>query len=247
MNLQNALFNGPLLRSGYLAFTFTPEAAYFYAFRLLQIDPDSVATYTPNSPTATPMTYFYARPLPTHLGQQPRQIMLDIRVSPSFGSVVPQRLWTPHSRSMADAFLEPPIWFVDVNGMLGLSLVNAAAGFCHNLNGATNRMQFGGKHSTQIRINWPGYQEWNRQIRVRDETPEQNPISLERFARHVGRSVDIFLEQCSSDLENPDARWRIGVNGITREAIVIIGAVHISPGSWQPIVQLYHHLHIPSM
>jgi hypothetical protein len=40
---------------------------------------------------------------------------------------------------------------------------------------------------------WPGYHEWKRQFQTRDETPNRNPITFEKFVRHIGRSVDKFM------------------------------------------------------
>jgi hypothetical protein len=43
------------------------------------------------------------------------------------------------------------------------------------------------------RPQWPGYTEWKRQFQTRDETPNRNPITFEKFVRHIGRSVDKFM------------------------------------------------------
>ena len=40
---------------------------------------------------------------------------------------------------------------------------------------------------------WPGYNEFKRQVQIRDETPTRNPITVAKFAHHVGRSVEAFL------------------------------------------------------
>jgi hypothetical protein len=37
---------------------------------------------------------------------------------------------------------------------------------------------------------------------------------------------------------NDDPRWFIGRGGITPDDVVLIGAVHVSRGSWMPILQL---------
>jgi hypothetical protein len=41
---------------------------------------------------------------------------------------------------------------------------------------------------------WPGYNEFKRQVQIRDETPTRNPITVGKFAHHVGRSVEAFLQ-----------------------------------------------------
>jgi hypothetical protein len=40
---------------------------------------------------------------------------------------------------------------------------------------------------------WPGYNEFKRQVQIKDETSANNPITVAKFARHVGRSVEAFL------------------------------------------------------
>jgi hypothetical protein len=40
---------------------------------------------------------------------------------------------------------------------------------------------------------WLGYNEFKRQVQIKDETPARNPITVAKFAHHVGRSVEAFL------------------------------------------------------
>ena len=41
----------------------------------------------------------------------------------------------------------------------------------------------------------------------------------------------------------PDGRWQIGMHGgITQEEVKIIGAIHVSAGSWMPILQLTRYV-----
>ena len=37
-------------------------------------------------------------------------------------------------------------------------------------------------------------------------------------------------------------RWRTGPGGITRVDVIVIGAVHVSAGSWMPILQLNRYV-----
>jgi hypothetical protein len=46
---------------------------------------------------------------------------------------------------------------------------------------------------------WPGYRTWKRQVQARDDSRWRNPITLAKFAQHVGRCVSKFL-QASIDL-----------------------------------------------
>jgi hypothetical protein len=44
------------------------------------------------------------------------------------------------------------------------------------------------------------------------------------------------------DRQTSDPRWRIGMNEITQRDVKIVGAVHVSAGSWMPIIQLTRYV-----
>ena len=46
----------------------------------------------------------------------------------------------------------------------------------------------------------------------------------------------------SSECLGPDLRWKIGAEGITREDVIIVGAINVSVGSWMPILQLNRYV-----
>jgi len=195
---------------------------------------------------------------------------LDFNVRETEGTIVRQRRWTPmddvdHRRHVEDATLQPPVFFVNrQSGRVGFWLPDILRGRDHDLlNGLLNgggAAPLGGKTTTHVRINWPGYTDWKRQIPARDETHERNPITLARFMRHVGTSVDKFINVSLSFLplsplliklffwkrmaneQVTDPRWRLGTHGITQDHVKIIGAVHVSAGSWMPILQLTVYL-----
>jgi hypothetical protein len=161
------------------------------------------------------------------------------------GTVIPQVRWSPenvndHRQHVAEATLQMPIYFVQENGVLGLSLDDAINGRCQTLRDSRTQAQLGGRTTTHIRIGWPGYNEFKRQVQIRDETPTRNPITVGKFAHHVGRSVEAFLQKLTpsqTQMAELD-RWAIGQGGINPINIRIIGAIHVSAGSWMPILQL---------
>ncbi|KAI0035486.1 hypothetical protein K488DRAFT_23237, partial [Vararia minispora EC-137] len=162
---------------------------------------------------------------------------------PSYGPVVPQTLWVPRSsRDLAqyvlEAELQLPIFFLRTNGGVGLSVADAAAGNSSALVGCSQPVNVGGRTSVHLRMQWPGYKEWKRQFQTRDETAARNVITLDKFIRHVGRSIDRFLEAAVTEISEGSPAWRIGPGRITRDDITIIGVVHVSSGSWMPILQL---------
>jgi hypothetical protein len=80
------------------------------------------------------------------------------------GTVIPQALWSPdnatdHRNHVTEAILQMPIFFMQKNGIIGLSLDDAINGRCQTLRDARTLAQLGGKTTTHIRIavrdRWP--------------------------------------------------------------------------------------------
>ncbi|KAH9967204.1 hypothetical protein BC827DRAFT_1123273 [Russula dissimulans] len=174
--------------------------------------------------------------------------LLDFVPSPNF-VVVPQKIWTPPNQSdwrryVEQANLRMPVFFVQSDGSIGLPLTRATAGDTAMLHHAASPAPLGGGHSTQIRIAWPGYESWERQIQIRDQTRYRNEITLERFAKLVAGIVDRFLTvrlfNATTRITTPDLNWWIGEGGFTRHDVVIVGAVQVSAGGWMPILQVPH-------
>jgi hypothetical protein len=109
---------------------------------------------------------------------------------------------------------------------------------------------------------------------TKDQTSSHNTITVEKFAKRVAAAVCRFLDvslllrytaancfnsanirigmQEAERLQAQDPNWRVGAGGITKEQVILIGVVHISQGSWQPILQLNRYVvprcqHIPGL
>jgi len=234
-----------LLVDGYISQCFSPQQAEAFFLFLLKNNSFYAAAYYPGRQSG----YFIVNSVPPHIHVQfpnPRSWIID-RGPVNYGTVVPQGLWVPHTNTdrrqhVAEAPLQMPIFFEDTNGTLGITLEAAASGRCHGLLDAQCFAPLGNKTTTHIRVAWPGYFEFRRQVQTRDETSHRNPITLYRFAYHIGRSVDAFLQNRRPDGGHPDPRWRIGEGRILPQDIIIIGAIHVSSGSWQPILQLNRYI-----
>ncbi|KAI9440607.1 hypothetical protein H4582DRAFT_1478631 [Lactarius indigo] len=167
--------------------------------------------------------------------------LLDFVPQPQV-TVVPQQIWTPPNQSdwrryVEQAHLRMPVFFVQNNGVIGLPLSRAAVGDTSSLRNADRPAPLGGGHSTQIRIAWPGYESWERQIQIRDQTRHRNEITLERFAKLVAGVVDRFLAH-GATVVTRDLMWRVGNGAITRNDVIIVGTVQVSAGGWMPILQI---------
>ncbi|KAN0134027.1 hypothetical protein V8E53_008245 [Lactarius tabidus] len=240
-----------LLIDGYISHSFQSRPAQQYILCLLKSD--SIPHIKPSSYPDREGYYFLVGPTALHAQAQPFDTsnrLLD-RALVTRGTVVPQTMWSPNTvtdkrQHVEEAVLQLPIFFEGIDGRLGLSLEDSAAGRCHGLRNAQQFAPLGQKSTTHIRIGWPGYKDFKRQVQIRDETSEHNPITISRFAHHIGRSVDAFLKACETDPVYPDNvkrnQWQIGSQGIQRNHIIVIGAIHVSAGSWMPILQLNRYI-----
>ena len=111
---------------------------------------------------------------------------------------------------------------------------------------------------------------------IRDQTSDRNTITIESFARRIASAVSRFLSvsplhlgisavigrdfnglhlywlQEAESLEGQDPNRRVGVGGIIKDQVILVGVVHVSRRSWQPILQLTRYVvprrqHIPGL
>ena len=149
-----------LLVDGYISQSFTTQHAERYFACLLKGDnitvcPDLSASVSPGFEG----TSFFASSVPRHISLQfPGQSrwVLDRGVVYR-GTVVPQKLWAPHTFTdrrihVEEAELQLPIFFQCSDGTLGLSLEAAASGRCHELVDAETFAPLGLKSTPHFRI-----------------------------------------------------------------------------------------------
>lgn len=155
---------------------------------------------------------------------------------------IPQRIYKPHTTSdikryVEEASLDPPICFwMDGPEECGISLTDC-------LHGRTKRLRDRDKEvfehrgpSVSIRLEWPGYRQWSRQIPTKDFKSPPRPISVTKLCKNIAKCVQRFvLERQHCELEDgTDARWKVGGSGIRFEDLVLVSLHHVSMGSWQP-------------
>ncbi|KAN0131007.1 hypothetical protein V8E53_011140 [Lactarius tabidus] len=240
-----------LLIDGYISQSFQSRAAEQYFLNLLKSS--SIPPHTTTSYDWRGGYFFFVHNVPSHILAQfpnPQGRWLLDRGIMDGGTVVPQTMWSPHSVSdrrqhVEMGKLQMPVFFEHKDRALGFSLEASVDGQCHVLQHANVHAPLGHKSTTQIRIIWPGYKTFKRQIPIRDQSSKRNPITRAKFLGQVGRTVDAFLRARELDSGCVDDRsklWQIGPGGIHRGDIVIIGAVHVSAGSWMPILQLNRYI-----
>ncbi|KAN0139787.1 hypothetical protein V8E53_002449 [Lactarius tabidus] len=243
-----------LLIDGYISQTFQSKAAEQYFLDLLKSA--SIPPYATlyNVKRKDYRFFVHSASVPPHIPalfpNPPDRRLLDRGIM-DWGTVVPQTMWSPLSsidirRHIERAELQIPVFFEDKDGRVGISLGACIDGQCRVLlRDPTGRAPLGQRSTTHVRIVWPGYKEFKRQIPLRDESRARNPITMAKFVDRVGRSVNAFLQLCELDSKSEDVRreqWRIGPDGIQRHDIMLIGAIHVSAGTWMPIMQLNRYI-----
>jgi len=187
----------------------------------------------------------------THRQQQ--QMFRDVYNLPmaDAGPFLPQLMYKPHTTSdrkryVEEVMLEPPLHFVTEHPQqFGILLKDVLHSRTKRL---VNREQvvFEGRGpSVSIRLEWPGYRQWSRQIPTKDFRSPPQPITLAKLAKNVAKCVQRFMSEAKTlpmDEDTTDPRWKIG-NGpydIKFEDLVLVSIHHVSLGSWQPQLRLAH-------
>ncbi|OBZ74214.1 hypothetical protein A0H81_05854 [Grifola frondosa] len=161
--------------------------------------------------------------------------------SPHDGELVPQKPYRPHTQSdrrryVEEVQLEEPImFFMQSPDGCGISLRDALNSKFMHLVGRDDLMFEGRGPSVSIRLMWPGYAQWSRQIPTRDFRSPPGPITRSKLAKNVAKTIQRFI----SDMQNrpmeddAEARWRVGPAFIKLDDLILVGLQHVSMGSWQ--------------
>ena len=158
---------------GYISQTFRPNSADDYLHHLLKIEQSGPSLNQSCQTLLKPdgSGVFVVRRIPHNISLAPflqdtdghPLWLLDYSIVPT-GTVIPQARWSPenvndHRQYVAGAILQMPIYFIQQNGVLGLSLDDASKGRCQTLRNPRAQAQLGGKTTTHIRISvrshWP--------------------------------------------------------------------------------------------
>ncbi|KAF9563956.1 hypothetical protein CPC08DRAFT_632050 [Agrocybe pediades] len=164
------------------------------------------------------------------------------------GPFVPQLMYKPHTTSdrkryVEEVLLEAPLYFVCEHPQeYGISLKDALHSRTRRLRDRDQVVFEGRGPSVSIRLEWPGYRQWSRQIPTKDFRSPPQPITMAKLAKNVAKCVQRFMQDRKAMPMEDDAdhRWRIGdgPNDIKLEDLVLVSIHHVSLGSWQPQLRL---------
>jgi hypothetical protein len=164
------------------------------------------------------------------------------------GPFVPQQMYKPHTTSdrkryVEEVLLEGPLYFFSEHPQqYGIPLKDALHSRTKKLRDRDQVVFEGRGPSVSIRLEWPGYRQWSRQIPTKDFRSPPQPITLAKLAKNVAKCVQRFMQDRKSlpMEEDADQRWKIGdgPDDIKLEDLVLVSIHHVSLGSWQPHLRL---------
>jgi len=184
--------------------------------------------------------------------------------TPRDGILVPQQTYQPlmqsdRRRYVEEVQLDEPIMFyaqypngsahsVDPHAGIGMQQPSSCGiplrDALHNrfnvLVGREDLMFENRGPSVSIRLLWPGYAPWSRQIPTRDFRTPPGPITRAKLAKNVAKTIERFIQEMDGQPmgNGAEAGWRVGKNWIELDHLVLVGLQHVSMGSWQAHVRL---------
>jgi len=178
-----------------------------------------------------------APPLISHGSTSMNQIQHPSNIRGQSQVVVPQRPYVPHHRqNYFDQFIpENPITFPRRHGGDGIPFTDVLSENFDCLVGRDDPMfaNYTGP-AISLRLEWPGYKSWTKQIKTKDWRRDPQPITKSKLAVEVAKKVQTFVQDNINEPMTPGTeRWRVGPSFIQVDDLVLVRLVHVSKGSWQ--------------
>ncbi|KAF8471618.1 hypothetical protein DFH94DRAFT_768601 [Russula ochroleuca] len=168
--------------------------------------------------------------------------IFDRKVDLSTGTIVPQPTWIGVTEKTG---VLCPMFFVRRDGTLGVPYEYPAPAQSplHNATAPAPALLRRRNQNMRIRIQWPGYEEFHYEFRILDRKLGQHvPITMSRLVERVMRGIHRLFLEGERDPNTFSEGWKLGEGGIQPQEIHIIGMLHISKGTWMPILQLDRHI-----
>ncbi|KAL0571281.1 hypothetical protein V5O48_010686, partial [Marasmius crinis-equi] len=138
---------------------------------------------------------YYTHKEQLHFFKEALKLPFSVQLSP----FVPQMMYKPHTNSdrrryVEEVELDPPIYFWAENPTeCGISLADALHSRVRRLSGREDTVFEGRGPSVSIRLEWPGYRQWSRQIPTKDFRTPPGPITKAKLAKNVAKCVQRFI------------------------------------------------------
>ncbi|KAI6149758.1 hypothetical protein BKA82DRAFT_4353839 [Pisolithus tinctorius] len=170
------------------------------------------------------------------------------------GIFIPQKIYRAYTEAdqrhyVTECELRPIIYFLSGNPFEhGVALDNTIKSKHQHLQDKDDPMFVGCGPSVSIRIKWPGYRPWARQIPTNDFKTPKRPITRAKLAKNLANYVKHFIDWAANQpMEtNTDHRWKVGPRHIEVEDLILVFLHHVAIGSWQPQLRLRQESYMES-
>ncbi|KAG1741094.1 hypothetical protein EDB19DRAFT_734776 [Suillus lakei] len=175
--------------------------------------------------------------------EQPENLQLAI-IPTETVTRVPQRLYQPRGETEREKYvltanLSSPILFhAEKPSELGISLEEILEKNSRRLSDRDDLVFEDGGRSISVRIEWPGYRSWKRQLLTRDYRKTPGPITKAKLAKNLAICMRRFIQKMATHEVGSDPMWRISPRHIKFEDLILVSLNHVSQGSWQPQLRL---------
>ncbi|KAL1747923.1 hypothetical protein HDZ31DRAFT_71930 [Schizophyllum fasciatum] len=182
------------------------DSSFAAASPATTVDDCDVAPAFPSPPFLFPSAIQHGRP-PRPPSPPPRStVRADFEAALALptrgaGPFIPQRMYAPTTRAdrqryVEDIAPEPSIFFWNKRGdSCGIPLVQALKRAVHDLEDADGFIFSGVRPSVSIRLEWPGYKQWTKQIPAKDFRKVPAPLTREKLAKEIAKCVRAFIKE----------------------------------------------------
>ncbi|KAF8123352.1 hypothetical protein EV363DRAFT_778413 [Boletus edulis] len=156
---------------------------------------------------------------------------------------IPQTIYTQYTGAdwqeyVRDVEFHETIFFF--SNSLGISLDETLNHRVWRLKDKDDRMLAGCGPSVSIRIQWPGYPSWSKQIPTMNFKTPRGQITRAKLAKSIATCVRRFIESMQDKpMEaGSDRRWKVGERHIKAEDLILVSLHQVTKRSWQPQLRL---------
>ncbi|TFK51733.1 hypothetical protein OE88DRAFT_1658322 [Heliocybe sulcata] len=161
--------------------------------------------------------------------------------------VVPQKMYRPQAANDKKRYIDEirfdlPITFRMTGASEdGISVREALVGHLGELVNKDDEVFINCGPSVSIRINWPGYDAWSKQIPTKNWKSQPGPITRQKLAKQVARRIEEFIKAMYDKEMDEDGQpqWKVGSYGIQLHDLILVSLHQVSKGSWQPQLRLH--------
>ncbi|KAF6761573.1 hypothetical protein DFP72DRAFT_625442 [Ephemerocybe angulata] len=215
----------------------------------LALTPPLQSTAIPSQPSSSSSTKKYTY-------RQEYELFVSATNLPAVnaGPFVPQTIYKPHTNSdrkryVEEVALEGPLYFaMQGPSEYGIPLSDALHSRVKRLVDREKPVFEGRGPSVSIRLEWPGYRQWTRQIPTKDFRSPPGPITMAKLAKNIAKCVQRFIDENKDRNleEHAQRRWKVGnrPHELKLDDLVLVSLHHVSLGSWQPHIRLRRSLNM---